>query len=117
MLDDSATAARHVETLEPLLPRLRVLVEGAHARWPSQSLDIPSDPEGRAFYLRLTAVQQACREAAYRARLAGVGGGDPRQEVLLRAAVATAATALARAEDVLGTTPAPAGEDEGVNRP
>lgn len=94
---DCATAARAAPALDPLLPRVRSLAQAAHSRWPSDSLDVPSDRDARAAYDRLHAVQQAFREAAYRSRMAAVDtcpDGRRRQQGLSQGAVAEAVRRL-----------------------
>lgn len=96
MYDEGATAARRAPELDALLPDLRALAEAGHARWPSDSLDVPADPAGRWHYQRLRDAERAFRDVAYRRRLAGVDH-DPRHEALAARAFHDATDALTTA--------------------
>jgi hypothetical protein len=79
------------------MPAVRALALDAQQRWPSDSLDVPADPVGRAAHTRLADVRRALREAAYRERLLVAGEAVPHQQQELRArALQTARTLLAR---------------------
>ncbi|MGA7689625.1 MAG: hypothetical protein WCA29_10415 [Jiangellales bacterium] len=94
---DCATAARASPALDPLLAQVRAMAEANHTRWPSDSLDVPSDSAGRAAYEHLRQVQMAFRESAYRARMAAVATCPDdrlRQQVLGQTAVAEAVRRL-----------------------
>lgn len=95
LYDDCVTAARHAEALTPLMGHVREMAEQGEHRWPSDSLDVPADPDGRAYYLRLRDVQRACAEAAYRSRLSSVTGVAAGQDVLLDDALRRARSLLA----------------------
>jgi hypothetical protein len=90
---DCATAARASPALEPLLAQVRAMAEANQTRWPSDSLDVPSDAAGRAAYERLRQVQLAFRESAYRSRMAAATTCPDdrlRQQTLGQSAVAEA---------------------------
>jgi hypothetical protein len=83
--------------LDPLLPAVRSIAEASQTRWPSDSLDVPSDAAGREAYERLRKIQQSFRESAYRNRLAAVATcpDDRRlQQTLSQGAVADAVRRL-----------------------
>lgn len=95
--NDCVTAARAAPVLDPLLPQVRSIAEASQARWPSDSLDVPSDAAGREAYERLRRVQQAFRESAYRSRMAVVAtcpDDRQRQQTLSQGAVADAVRGL-----------------------
>jgi hypothetical protein len=94
---DCLTAARAAPVLDPLLAQVRSLAESGQAHWPSQTLDVPSDSDGRDAYQQLRGVQQAFREAAYRTRMAAVATCEDdrqRQSALAQGAVADAVRRL-----------------------
>lgn len=69
------------------------MAEANQTRWPSDSLDVPSDAAGRAAYERLRQVQLAFRESAYRSRMAAATTCPDdrlRQQTLGQSAVAEA---------------------------
>lgn len=83
--------------LDPLLPAVRSIAEAGQRRWPSHSLDVPSDASGREAYERLRRVEQSFRESAYRNRLAAVAtcpDDRQRQQTLSQGAVADAVRRL-----------------------
>lgn len=88
--DDCAGAAARDADLAELLPAVRALAEHAQRTWPSDSLDVPPDPEGRAVHDRLRSVRRAIKEAAYRSRLLAAGQGGEQQQRLREEAVRTA---------------------------
>jgi hypothetical protein len=101
--DDSVTAARRAPELHALLPELRSLAELGQERWPTDTLDVPADPAGRAHYQRLRDAQQALRDVAYRRRLAEVDPA-PRHDALAARAFRDATESLTRARCELGPT-------------
>ncbi len=70
--------------------RVRARAEEGQRRWPSDSLDVPADMEGRAHYVALRDVERAFRDVAYRTRLAAVPGSAPSQDALIADALARA---------------------------
>jgi len=93
--DDCATATRQSNELAALLPTMQALAATAQTRWPSVCLDVPSDADGRAVYERLSRVQRAFREVAYRARLASSGAPAVDQHRLRLSALEEAGRLLA----------------------
>lgn len=93
MYDDCATAARRAPVLDDLLVAVHTMAEQGQRRWPSDSLDVPSDPAGLAFYQRLRQVRRCFSDVAYRDRLAATTA-DRQQEVLLARALQQAAALL-----------------------
>jgi hypothetical protein len=88
--DDCAGAAAGDPDLAELLPAVRSLAEQAQRTWPSDSLDVPADPAGRAAHDRLRALRRAIKEAAYRSRLLALGQGGEHQQRLREDAVRAA---------------------------
>ncbi len=96
--DDCSTALRDAPEQAELMPAVRALTLDAQQRWPSDSLDVPADPDGRAAYSRLADVRRALREAAYRQLLLAAGEAVPAQQQLRARALTTARTLLAQPE-------------------
>jgi hypothetical protein len=95
---DCRTALRDAPEGGELLPAVHAWAQHAHQRWPSESLDVPADPEGRATYRQLQALSQALREAAYRSRLLGSGLAGTEQHRLRDEALQAARDLLSRQE-------------------
>lgn len=83
---DCATAARRASELSDLLPAVYDLARTGHQQWPSESLDVPADPDGRAHYCALRQVEREFREITYRRRLARVAGAPETQDRLAKEA-------------------------------
>jgi len=66
--------SRRQPQLAALLDHLRPHVAAAQARWPSDSLDVPADPDARTALDEFRAVRRHLREAEYRARLLATPG-------------------------------------------
>jgi hypothetical protein len=88
------------------------LTTAAQQRWPSGSLDVPSEAAARAHYERLSQVRRAFRDVAYRSRLLSSGAGGAGQQLLRSRAVdeARRLVALAEADATSGTDQPPPGE-------
>lgn len=69
---DCATAARRASELGDRLPLAYELARVGQQQWPSDSLDVPGQPGGRAHYALLREVEREFREVVYRRRLARV---------------------------------------------
>jgi hypothetical protein len=85
LYDDCATAARQAPVLDALLAAAYSMAEQGQRRWPSASLDVPSDPAGLAHYQRLRQVRRCFSDVAYRERLAAVTADDQQAALLARA--------------------------------
>jgi hypothetical protein len=93
---DCRTALRDVPEGGELLPAVHAWAQHAQQRWPSESLDVPADPQGRDTHRQMQALTRALREVAYRSRLLGSGLAGAEQQQLRDEALQQARDLLSR---------------------
>lgn len=70
------------------------MAERGQQQWPSDALDVPSDPAGLTHYQRLRQVRRCFSDVAYRASLSAMASDAVAQQALLQQAWDEAADLL-----------------------
>ena len=74
------------------------MAEDGQQKWPSEALDVPSDPAGLSHYQRLRQVRRCFSDVAYRASLTVMATDAAAQQPLLQRAWDEAADLLSARE-------------------